>query len=169
MSLTTTRWDLSGTYDHPHWLAHVCSGLGDRGISVVGGRAVRGAAGAWDAYLDVDTSGAIVPVEEVDVAAIAAGARAGRDPVPLRLTSVEVTRRPDLMLQVDVSAADEIGFLGRLLLRVSLYGLYPSEVEVSTGDGVVRDRVVLTGMGAAIPNETVAQQLSDLLSARVFP
>ena len=168
MILTTTRWDLSGTYDHPHWLAHVCSGLGDRGVSVVAGQAVRRAAGAWDAHLDVDTSRAIVPVDEIDVSAIAGGARVGRDVVQLQLMSVEVTRLPDLMLQVDVSARDELGFLGRLLRRVSLYGLYPSEVGVSTGDGVVHDRLVLTGMGASIPNEAVAQQLSDVLSAHVL-
>ena len=167
MSLTTTRWDLSGTYDHPHWLAHVCSGLGDSGIAVVAGQAVRQAGGAWQAHLDVDTSRAIVPVEEVDLAAIAGGARAGRDVVKLQLTSVTVTRLPDLMLQVDVSAYDELGFLGRLLRRVSLYGLYPSEVRVSTGDGVVHDRLVLTGMGASAPNETVAQQLSEVLAAHV--
>jgi hypothetical protein len=168
VTLTTTRWDLSGTYDHPHWLAHVCSGLADRGVSVIAGQAVRRAGGTWDAHLDVDTSRAVVPVAEADVASIAGGARIGRDLVDLRLASAAVTRLPDLMLQVDVSAADELGFLGRLLRRVSLYGLYPSEVRVSTSDGVVHDRLVLTGIGASIPNEGVAQQLADVLSARVL-
>ena len=163
----STRWDLSGTYDHPHWLAHVCSGLADRGFSVLRGHAVRRAAGAWEGHLDVDASGADVPDHEVDVVALAAGVRVTRDLVPLRLASVTVSRLPTGFLQLDVSAPDELGFLGRLLRRVSLLTLYPAEVSVSTRSGVVHDRFVLSGIGSTVPSDEIAVLLEQVLGGCV--
>ena len=162
------RWDLSGTYDHPHWLAHVCSGLADRGFSVLRGQAVRRAAGAWEAHLDVDASRADVPDHEVDLVAMTAGIRATRDVVPLRLASATVSRLPTGFLQLDVSAPDELGFLGRLLRRVSLLSLYPAEVSVSTRSGVVHDRFVLSGIGSSVPNDEVAVLLEQVLGGHVI-
>lgn len=158
------RWDLSGRFEHPHWLGHVCSGLADVGISVVTGHAVRREAGTWKAHLDVDVSQSLVPPDQVDLAVLAAATARSRDLVPLRLAAVSVSRRTDGFLQVDVSAADELGFLGRLLRRVALLGLHPTEVTVSTRDGVVHDRFVLAGIGLTVPSDQIAALLEQVLT-----
>jgi hypothetical protein len=159
----TTRWDLSGRYQHPHWLAHVCSGLTDRGISVMAGRAARRAAGEWDAHLDVDLSGAVVPTLPEDVHALAAPTRRRNDRVELRLASVRLARLADGFLALDVTAPDELGFLGRLLRRVSLLSLYPVEVQVATHGGTVHDRLVLAGIGSSRPSEDIGEVLEQVL------
>ena len=158
------RWDLSGRFDHPHWLAHVCSGLADLGISVVTGRAVRRSTGIWDAHLDVDTADALIAPEDVDLAALAVAPERPRESAALGLTAVAVSRRPDGFLVVEVSAADELGFLGRLLRRVSLLTLHPVEVSVATRDGVVDDRLVLSGIGSTVPSDEIGALLEHVLA-----
>jgi hypothetical protein len=161
------RWELSGSFPHPHWLAHVCSGLSDLGIAVLTGHAVRRPSGTWKAHLDVDVSRSAVPVSQVDPVALAAVPPRGRDLLPLRLTSAEVVRRDDGLVQLDVTAPDELGFLGRLLRRVALMTLHPVEVSVATRDGRVHDRLVLAGIGATVPGEEVMMLLHRVVSGLV--
>jgi hypothetical protein len=167
MSTHSLRWDLSGRFEHPHWLAHVSGGLADLGISVVTGHAVRRVAGSWEAYLVVDVSGSVVPASDVDVAALAAAPPGPQRAVPLRLSAVSVRRRPDGFLEVEVSAVDELGFLGRLLRRVALLGLHPVEVTVATRNGVVHDRLVLAGIGSKVPSEEIAALVEQVLDGLV--
>jgi hypothetical protein len=158
------RWELSGRFEHPHWLAHLCTGLADIGISVVTGHAVRRTTGIWDAQLEVDVTGSAVAPEEVDLVALAAEPPRSREPAPLRLASVEVSRREDGYLVVRVSAVDELGFLSRLLRRVSLLTLHPVEVTVATRAGVVDDRLVLSGIGSHVPSEEIHELLVHVLT-----
>jgi len=159
----TTRWDLSGRYQHPHWLAHVCGALGDRGISVTAGHALRRSAGEWEGHLDLDASASTVPTGPADLPALAAITRRRNDKEELRLSSVTLARLDDGFLRLDVSAPDELGFLGRLLRRVSLLGLYPVEVRVATRVGTVQDRLVLAGIGSTRPSQDIGDVLEQVL------
>jgi len=159
----TTRWDLAGHYGHPHWLAHLCSALAERGISVTGGRAVRRSAGQWEGHLDVDVSGAFVPTGAEDLPGLAAATRAPRDSGELRLTSVGISREGKGFLELRVVAPDELGFLGRLLRRVALLGLHPVEVTVATRGGSATDVVVLAGIGSTRPSDDIGLLLEQVL------
>jgi hypothetical protein len=150
--------DLAGSYDHPHWLAFLCSGLSAAGVSVVSGRAVRGAATHWDGHLVV--SG---PMSAIDPMALAATRPVRRDAGRLRLTSYRIERRPDGQLEVDVEAPDELGFFGRLLSRVSLLALVPSEIELATVGSVIQDTVVLGGIGHTGVSSAAESALNDLM------
>jgi hypothetical protein len=112
----------------------------------------------------VDVSGSVVPPAEVDLAVLAAEPPRTRDPAPLRLSAFEVSRREDGWLQVEVSAVDDLGFLGRLLRRVSLLTLHPLEVTVATRAGVVHDRLVLAGIGSTVPSEEIQELLEHVLT-----
>lgn len=162
-SVKGLRWELSGQPEHPHWLASVCTGLSELGIGVVAGHALREPGGTWRAHLDVDVSAALVVPDDVDVAALAARPLQPGDHTALRLSAVEVRRRADGFLLIEVAAPDETGFLGRLLRRVSLLGLYPLEVSVATQDGVVHDRLVLSGIGVTVPSDDVAVTVEQVL------
>jgi hypothetical protein len=162
-SVKGLRWELSGQPEHPHWLASVCTGLSELGIDVTAGHALREPGGTWRAHLDVDVSAALVVPDDVDVAALAAQRPQPGDTASMRLSAVDVRRRADGFLLVEVEAPDETGFLGRLLRRVSLLGLYPLEVSVATHGGVVHDRLVLSGIGVTIPSEDVAITVEQVL------
>jgi hypothetical protein len=150
--------DLAGTYTHPHWLAFLCSGLSAAGVSVVSGTAVRREGMDWEGHLAVTG-----PMLSVDPAVLAATRPATRDAGRLQLTSYQVGRRADGQLVVTVEAIDELGFLGRLLSRVSLLALVPSAIEIATVGSVGQDTVVLGGIGHARPSDQVRVALEDLL------
>ncbi|MCW2542516.1 MAG: hypothetical protein JWM40_68 [Frankiales bacterium] len=151
--------DLGGTYTHPHWLAFLCGGLSAAGVSVVSGRAVRLEGMDWEGHLLVTG-----PVSARDAAALASTRPVTRDPGRLQLTSYTVERRADGQLSMQVEAPDELGFLGRLLSRVSLLTLVPTALEIATVTGHIRDTVVLGGIGHSQPSEDVRVALEDLLS-----
>jgi hypothetical protein len=157
------RWELSGTPDHPHWLANVCTGLAELGIEVVGGHAAREASGAWVAHLDVDLSDAVVDGESIDVAALAVARPWPVDLDALRLRTADLARRGDGLLVLQLTGADKTGFLGQLLRDVAGLDLDPVEVAGTTRTGVVHLRLVLSGADDAVPSEEQRSGLEDVL------
>ena len=85
------------------------------------------------------------------------------------MTAAGLTRRTDGLLVVDVSAADELGFLGRLLRQVSLFALMPVTVTIATRDGVIDDRLVLAGIGVTAPTPEVVSALEQMLARFLVP
>ncbi|MGZ6827047.1 MAG: hypothetical protein ACXVGH_09665 [Mycobacteriales bacterium] len=161
------RLELAGAFLHPHWLAFLCGGLAGHGVSVVSGSAVRASPLHWDGQLLLDASSARGPVTDLDAVALAGLRPAVRDAASPRLTAYEVRRLPDRRLEVDVRAPDELGFLGRLLSRISLLTLLPAEVQISTVRGEVQDRLVLSGIGRGTPGDDVDEALRGLLAGLV--
>ncbi len=163
------RLDLEGAFTHPHWLAFLCGGLAATGVSVVSGRAVRDAPMRWTGHFVVDASATRTPLDSLDPVALAGLRPAVRDTAVPRLTSFEVRRRADRRLEVRLEAPDELGFLGRLLSRISLLTLLPSELEIHTVRGTVEDRLVLGGIGGTPPSEEVLGPLEELLTGLTGP
>lgn len=161
------RLDLAGAFLHPHWLAFLCGGLAGHGVSVVSGTAVRASPLHWEGQLLLDASSARTPVGDLDPVALAALRPAVREAASPRLTSFEARRLADRRLEVEVCGPDELGFLGRLLSRVSLLTLLPAELHISTVRGEVRDRLVLVGIGSGTPGDDVLDALRRLLSGLV--
>jgi hypothetical protein len=168
-SVQGLRWELWGRPEGPDWLANVCSGLAELGICVVMGHALRDAAGTWRAHLDVDVSRALVDPETVDVASLAVDRPAPRDAAPLRLTALDLGRREDGLLVVQLAAPDELGFLGRLLHELAVLKLHPVEVAITTRTGVAHDRLVLAAGGTDVPSSELQALLSHVLSGFLVP
>lgn len=168
-SVQGLRWELSGRTEDADWLANVCCGLARLGISVMTGHAARDAEGSWRAHLDVDVSRAIVDPETVDVAGLAGDCPPHPDGAPLRLTALDIGRRDDGLLVVQLAAPDELGFLGRLLRELADLELHPVEVAVSTRTGVAHDRLVLSATGGEAPSSEVHALLAHVLSSHLLP
>ena len=92
-----------------------------------------------------------------------ASTRTQRSTTPPLLNRWSVSRCADALLEVQLSANDEIGLLGRLLSRIAVLTLLPVEVQLRTAGGVADDRLVLGGVGGAIPSAEVEQSLRALL------
>jgi UTP:GlnB (protein PII) uridylyltransferase len=95
--------------------------------------------------------------------ALAATRPLRRDPQPPQLVSSTVTRRSDGRLGLAVTAPDQLGFLGRLLGRISVLGLLPVEVDISTVGALVSDRFVLIGLRSGTVDADVAEALEGML------
>ena len=79
-----------------------------------------------------------------------------------QLGSFRIARRSDMQLEAHLEAPDQVGFLGRLLTRVSSLGLFPSEMEIATVSGRIKDRLVFRGIMKKAPTETVQKSLEAM-------
>jgi hypothetical protein len=152
------RLSLEGAFSHPHWLAFLCGGLSAARVSVVSGSAVRPRPLHWEGHFLVAG-----PVAGLDVLTMASTRPAVRDATSPVLSSYSVNRRTDGQLELRVEAPDSLGFLGRLLSRISLLTLLPSELEIATVGGTITDPFVLGGIGTSPPNEEVLTALRSML------
>jgi hypothetical protein len=114
----------------------------------------------WEGQLLVEGA-----VEGVDVVALASRRPTVRDAVSPVLTGHSVSRRADGRVELSLEAPDELGFLGRLLSRVSLLTLLPTEVEIATVGGRISDRFVLSGIGSTPPSDEVLDALRAMLGS----
>lgn len=158
---------MQGLFPHPHWIAFLFSGLAESQISVVSGRALRDDNHSWDARLPLDFSRARATPEALDYVALAQRKPATADMVVPRLSRFEVLRLRDGALQMILEGPDQIGFLGRLLSRVSLLTLFPIDIEINTDAGTIRDRIVMRGIGGSAPVATTEEALATLLRGLV--
>ena len=153
------RVELAGSFPHPHWLAFLCGGLSASGVSVVSGRAFRTAPMAWEGHLLVGGE-----VAGLDIVALAGRRPPMRDAAFPVLTWSTVERRSDGLLYLSLEAPDVLGFLGRLLGRMALLTLLPAEVDITTVDGRISDRFVLSGIGSTPPSDDVVDALRVMLA-----
>lgn len=153
------RVALDGPFAHPHWLAFLCGGLSAEGVAVVSGEAVRPEPMRWTGHFLLDGA-----VDGLDVVALAGRRPPRRDATVPHLTSYDVRRQADGQLSLAIEAADSLGFLGRLLSRISLLTLLPSALEISTDAGRISDRFVLSGIGSTAPSDEVLEALKGMLA-----
>jgi hypothetical protein len=158
------RLELAGVFAHPHWLAFLCGGLSAAGVSVVSGSAKRTAPLRWESHFLVAG-----PVVGLDPVALAASRPTARDATPPALAAHEVVRRQDGQVELRVGAPDELGFLARLLSRLSVLTLVPSELHIATVRATVQDRFVLGGIGGAVVSDEAVGALHELLTSLTVP
>jgi hypothetical protein len=158
---------LKGRFSHPHWVAFLFSGLAEAQVSVISGRASQSGIQEWDARINLDFRRCTLAPGTFDYVALAQRKPAAMDMSVPRLTSYEIMRRRDQELEVRLEGPDQIGFLGRFLGRMALLMLFPSDIEINTVAGVIRDRVVFRGVGGAVPTPEAQQSLDTLLRGMV--
>jgi hypothetical protein len=170
LRLPNGLWELviQGDFSHPHWMAFLFSGLSKYGASVVSGRGAQKDR-QWEARITLDFRSSTTNPELLDYVGLAQLKPSISDPVAPRLNSYQITRRLDQSLEVALQGPDQLGFLGRVLSRLSLLMLFPIEVEINTLAGTIRDRIILRGIGGAAPSEAAQKSLDILLKAFITP
>jgi hypothetical protein len=157
---------ITGNFTHPHWMAFLFSGLAASGVSIMSGRAMQNGNGIWEARLSLDFTSVVVRPEGIDYVSLALQKPTQTDAKAPRLTKFQISRRIDRSLEVTLDGPDQIGFLGRVLGRMSLLMLFPIEIEITTVSGNIRDKVTVRGIGGAPPDESAKTSLETML--RVF-
>ena len=155
---------LSGSL-HPAWAGRLAAGLAARDVSVVRASARRGSA-RWTAEIEIELPAGALEPSAVDFVALMKEHRDPSSAGPVVLASWRVLpTRTDL--EVEVRAADSMGFLGRLLLVFAELGLFPRAMRVETVGTAVRDVFLLQGIGGEPPPEGVVsllrRRLADLV------
>lgn len=152
---------MQGLFPHPHWMVFLLAGLSEKHISVVEGRATQQITYIWDAHFQLDFRRSGLTPETIDYLALSS-TRTTSATTP-QISTFELRRRPDRALEITVQGPDQLGFLGKLLGEVSLLALYPTELEIHTVGGHIKDRLVFRGIGGAAPSENIETSLKTLL------
>ena len=162
-----TELKLNGFFSHPHFMVFLLSGLTTMKASVVEGRALQNGEGVWNIRLLLDCSACAGAQNSADFVAMAQTKPTVTQRTRPRLTSFTLRRRLDRALEVWIEGADQIGFLAGLLNNISLLALFPLEMEVATLNGHIKDKLVLRGIGGAVPADTIDEPLRGLLQSMV--
>jgi hypothetical protein len=96
-----------------------------------------------------------------------AGKTLPADLARVNLTGFRVSRREDQQLELELEGPDQIGFLGRILMRLSLLALFPSSMVINTVGGQIKDRIILHGIGGKGPAEAAKVSLEGTLKQMV--
>ncbi len=155
---------LSGSL-HPAWAGRLAAGLGARDVSVVRASARRGSA-RWTAEIEIEVPEGVAEPSAVDFVALMKEHRDPSSAAPVALASwrVQPTRTD---VEVEIRAADSVGFLGRILLVFADLGLFPRAMRVDTVGSAVRDVFLLQGLSGEAPPEGVVSLLRRRLDALV--
>jgi hypothetical protein len=154
---------IKGQWAHPHWVAHLFSGLASQQISVVSGKASQKLSQDWEATFHLDFSRSTQKPEALDYVDLAHTRTGAVEMSSLKLGSFQISRRMDASLEVRLNGPDQVGLLGQLLTRLSLLGLFPIDLQISTAHGYVEDRIVFTGILGTVPSEVVEVSLENML------
>ena len=132
-------------------------------MSVVRATARRGST-RWTAEIDIDVPAGVAAPSAVDFVALMKEHRdpASAEPVELAGWRVQATRTD---VEVEIRAADSVGFLGRILLVFAALGLFPRAMRVDTVGSAVRDVFLLQGISGEAPPEGVVSLLRKRLAA----
>ena len=155
---------LSGSLHHA-WAGRLAAGLAARDVSVVRATARRGST-RWAAEIEFDVPAGVPAPSAVDFVALMKEHRdpASAERVELAGWRVQATRTD---VEVEIRAADEVGFLGRILLVFAGVGLFPRAMRVETVGSAVRDVFLLQGISGEAPPEGVVSLLRKRLEALV--
>ncbi len=157
---------IQGRFTHPHWMAFLFSGLSAAKVSVMSGHAAQDEAG-WNAQWILDFSRSDAAPESLDYVALALQRSTPTGTMAPTLTEYKIARRSDQSLEVHLQGPDQIGFLGRVLSRLSLIMLFPVSIDISTTGGLLRDTIVFRGIGGMAPNDDAQKSLDILLKSYV--
>lgn len=159
---------IQGQFTHPHWFVFLFQGLAERQVSVESGWARSGKTNQWDSELVLDFRRSAATPETLNYVELALQKRPAPEQVELpRLSRFSVARTADESLELRVEGPDQVGFLARLLRRVSGMMLLPTEIEIATLSGRIQDRFVLRGPTGGPPDEGDRQALEVLLKSLV--
>jgi hypothetical protein len=160
---------LRGRCYNPHWIAALFSALSQSCVSIVSGDALRDKQKEWAIRLALDFRRSPHKPEDLNYAEMTKLRLPTQATAMPQLSHFAISRRTDEGLEVLLAGPDQMGFLGRVLVKASALGLYPTELEIKTVGGLIRDRVVLRGIGGGAPDGDAEIALQALLNRFVKP
>jgi hypothetical protein len=152
----------------PGWAGGLSGGLSRKGISVIGGSAKK-VQTSWSAVFEMDVSRCTTDPHRIDFLGLALD---GNDTAPatnITLTefSIGEPEKQNGALDLEVRAADQLGFLAALLNRLAFLFLFPEEMNIETVNGTAVDRFRLKGIGGTPPSSTARAALQRKLQELV--
>jgi hypothetical protein len=158
----TARVELEG--DLPlGWLGNLASGLARRGVSIVRGAAERSGTGWRSTFEVISDEAETGHPKDIDFVSLAQEeAPESSAPVVLESFVLNVPRRSSA-IELTVRGRDRRGFLGALLARLALLGLYPERISVETVHGAATDTLYLQGLGGTAPTARTIDSLREFL------
>jgi hypothetical protein len=157
------RMRLGGSFG-PAWMAQLCSTLAEHKLSIERAHAMRGRNQSWLAELTVQALDGAGDPFSLPYTRLGA-ALDSEELKPLVLDGFELVATQDHggSLRLTIEAHDMLGLLGTLLHRAAELELYPIEMHIDTQNGLVHDRLWLSGRPGAEPTAEAEAALRDLL------
>lgn len=153
----------------PGWAGALSAGLSRKGIGIIRGNAKK-VQTSWSALFELDASGCGANLNSIDFLALALDDRDSGPATAFTLSEFSLTdpESNDGALQLEVRAADQLGFLAALLNRLAFLFLFPEEMRIETVNGRAVDRFRLKGIGGTPPSSTaraaLERKLQDLVT-----
>ena len=154
---------MHGRLHRPHWVAQLFATLSQLHVSIISGRAVQVRGGEWESKFLLNFANSTADPKQLDYSALAEQSPTGERGAPPRLSHFEIVRRSDQLVELRLEGPDQIGFLASILARVSGLALFPSELEIDTIAGQIKDCIVLRGIADRGPSEAAYQSLDRML------
>jgi hypothetical protein len=148
----------------PLWAGDLTSGLAAHRVGILSGWG-RGSGLDWTAELLLDFSASTAIPEGIDYVRLTSSGSGADLNQALRVSRHVCARLPSGLLDVRVFGPDQPDFLARLLGRMAMVVLFPTEFEINTRGGMIDDRFVLGGPGHAAPAPAAERFLDDLLTS----
>lgn len=153
----------------PGWAGALSGGLSRKGIGIIRGNAKK-VQTSWSALFELDASRCSVNLNGIDFLALALDERDSGPATAFTLSefSLGEPESNNGALQLEVRAADQLGFLAALLNRLAFLFLFPEEMQIETVNGRAVDRFRLKGIGGTPPSATaraaLERKLQDLVA-----
>ncbi|HEX2676460.1 MAG TPA: hypothetical protein VHM19_07465 [Polyangiales bacterium] len=159
------RVKLNGQFQ-PGWMAALCTGLGDRRLSIDQAHAVRGGDGGWQAQLElVALAGASDPLNVPYVELARSALSLPRAELQLSKQNVQPALHAGGALLVTLEARDSLGLLGSLLASFAGLMLFPIELQIETRNDRACDSFWLVGVGGSAPSAHARAALERMLGS----
>lgn len=150
----------------PGWTGALSGGLSRKRIGIIRGHA-RKVQTSWSAMFELDASRCATNPDGIDFLAMALDDRDEGPATAISLDEFTLVESAGA-LQLEVRAADQLGFLAALLNRLAFLFLFPEEMRIETVDDRAVDRFRLKGIGGTPPSSTaraaLERKLQDLVA-----
>lgn len=152
------------------WEAPLFRGLARHGLGVVRGEARRRGDGRTRAHFEIERGPRATDPLRLDVLDLATPRPGRRRAEPIVLTGHRLAPSDAFggSLHLEVFAADQHGFLGGLLDRLTFLSLVPEAMRVETGPEGVFDRFHLKTADGRSPGRAAQHILEEVLDGRLL-
>ncbi|HZZ85133.1 MAG TPA: hypothetical protein VFE30_11395 [Anaeromyxobacteraceae bacterium] len=145
------------------WMGRLVAALAARRVGVISAHARQAAPRLWDADFELEPLDPAVDLAALDYLAFAA-LQPARPPCAVpRLRSYRL-ERTDEAVRVELTAADQLGFLDGILRAFAACGLFPREMLVETRGAEALDSFDLCGIGGRAPPQAICEALDARLA-----
>jgi hypothetical protein len=151
----------------PIWIGSLCFGLCQTGISIVSGKAKKEKT-VWQADFNLAATRAATEVSRINYLSLATDNLDNDTARDIFLDAFVLDadlEKHGGALYLQVTARDQLGFLGALINRCAFYALFPEALIINTVNAKVCDRFWIKGMGGGAPSDRAIDLLRQKLES----